>query len=340
MLLPTPKELKSNFPLSSRNAEFIRASRQTAKNIVTRKDPRQVIIVGPCSIHDTNQGLDYAKQFKELAEKIAPSCFLIMRAYIEKPRTLSGWKGLVYDPDLDESHDLEEGLFQARKFFVDLTEMEIPIATEFLSPIVSTYVDDLVSWGFIGARTSSSQIHRELASLFPFPIGFKNSLDGNVEAAISGVMTASNPHTFFHINDQGRLCKVKSSGNPYGHVVHRGSLFASNYDEKSILKTMKNLQQLGMPPRILVDCSHGNSQKDYEKQKEVFYSVLNQIESGNSHILGMMLESHLKAGSQPLTQDLTALEEGISITDPCMDFSETEELLLAASSSSLVSSSI
>lgn len=329
MELPSSSDLKKKYPLSKGADDFIHFSRETAKNIVLRKDPRIVVIAGPCSIHDPEECLKYAENFKKLADQIAPSCFLIMRAYIEKARTLNGWKGLVYDPDLDESHDLAKGLVKARNFFVDLTEMGIPIATEFLSPLVSTYVDDLVTWGFIGARTSSSQIHRELASHFPFPVGFKNSIDGNVETAISGVMSAQNPHVFFHVNGQGKLCKVKSSGNPYTHVVHRGSIKSINYDEKNSAQTLQNLAGCGLPERLLIDCAHGNSQKDYEKQKEAFYCVLEQIERGNRGILGMMLESHLKAGCQSLTREPVYLEEGVSITDPCIDWSETEELLLS-----------
>ncbi|HSX12180.1 MAG TPA: 3-deoxy-7-phosphoheptulonate synthase [Rhabdochlamydiaceae bacterium] len=342
MLLPTPQELKTRYALDSRTREFIHSSRQTAKDIVTRKDPRLVIIVGPCSIHDPIQGLEYAKRFKELSERIDSSCFLIMRAYIEKARTLSGWKGLVYDPDLDESHDLEEGLEKARSFFIELAKMEVPVATEFLSPLVSPYIDDLVTWGFIGARTSASQIHREIASHLPFPVGFKNSLDGNVDTAIYGVISSRDPHIFFHVGEQGRLCKVKSHGNPYAHVVHRGSIKSTNYDVQSIQETVKKMDDLGLVPRLLVDCAHGNSQKDYEKQKEVFYSVLEQIEQGNRKILGMMLESHLKAGCQPLSALPGFLEEGISITDPCINWLETEELLLSIeeSCSSLLSSSI
>lgn len=336
MELPSSAELKKKYPLSKQATDFVRSSREAAKNIILRHDPRIVVIAGPCSIHDPEECLNYAKGFKKLADQIQPSCFLIMRAYIEKARTLHGWKGLVYDPDLDERHDLKAGLIKAREFFIALSEMGIPIATEFLSPLVSTYVDDLVTWGFIGARTSSSQIHRELASHFSFPVGFKNSIDGNVETAIHGVLSAYNPHVFFHINDEGKLCKIKSGGNPYAHVVHRGSLKGINYDENSILQTLKSLEACGLPPRILIDCAHGNSQKDYEKQKEAFSCVLDQIEAGNRNILGMMLESHLKAGCQSLEQD--HIEEGISITDPCIDWSETEELLLSIHSGTCSSS--
>ncbi len=339
MQLPSPQELKKRCFLDSKTAAFIQASRQTAKNIVAKRDHRLAIIAGPCSIHDPEQGLEYAKRFKELSLKLESSCFLVMRAYIEKPRTLNGWKGLVYDPNLDESHNFEEGLEQARRFFLDLAKLQVPAATEFLSPLVSTYIDDLVTWGFIGARTCASQIHRELASFFPFPIGFKNSLDGNVDTAISGVASSRDPHAFFHVSEQGNLCKMKSQGNSYSHVVHRGSIKSTNYDPQSIQETLKKLSDMGIATGLLVDCSHGNSQKDHEKQKEVFYSVLEQIESGNRNILGMMLESHLKAGSQSVCRE-GFLEEGISITDPCIGWQETEELLEEICSSSLLSSSI
>ncbi|HSX12540.1 MAG TPA: 3-deoxy-7-phosphoheptulonate synthase [Rhabdochlamydiaceae bacterium] len=341
MYLPSPQELKTRYVLSAKELEFVHSARQTAKEILTRKDPRLAIIVGPCSIHDFQQGLEYAKRFKELAQKVESSCFLIMRAYIEKPRTLTGWKGFVYDPDLDESHDLEEGLEKTRHFLLSLAQMQIPAATEFLSPLVSAYIDDLITWGFIGARTSASQIHREIASYFPFPIGFKNSLDGNVDTAISGVISARDPHVFFHVNQQGKLCKIKSPGNPYGHVVHRGAIKTTNYDEQNIQDTLKKLEDAGLAPRLLVDCAHGNSQKEHEKQKEVFYHVLQQVEAGNRNIIGMMLESHLRAGAQPLKNLPDYLEEGISITDPCIDWAETEQLLLSVEEhSSLLSSSI
>lgn len=342
MQLQTPQELKSRYPLDAPSRLFINSARQSAKDILTRKDPRLAIIVGPCSIHNHDQGLEYAQRLKELSVKLESSCFIVMRAYIEKPRTLHGWKGLVYDPGLDDSHDLDEGLEQARRFCVELAKLQLPMATEFLSPLISSYIEDLVTWGFIGARTSASQIHREIASHFSFPVGFKNSLDGNVDTAINGVISARDPHTFFHIDDSGKLCKMKSRGNPYTHVVHRGGIKMTNYDDKNIQETLRKLDEFGLMPRLLVDCTHGNSQKDYEKQKEVFYTILEQIERGNRNILGMMLESNLKAGSQSLSESTDFLEEGISITDPCMSWEDTEELLLSVEegASSLLSSSI
>jgi 3-deoxy-7-phosphoheptulonate synthase len=317
MHLPSPVELKARYPLTRQNS-----FRQTAIDLLTGKESRLCLIVGPCSIHDPIQGLEYAKKLKALADDLAPFAFLVMRTYIEKPRTLGGWKGLAYDPHLDGSHDLEEGLCRARQFLCAVAEVGMPIAAELLSPIVSAYIDDLVTWGFIGARTAASPIHRELASSFSFPIGFKNSLDGNIDVAINGVRSARKPHCFFQINEEGRAAAVQTAGNPYGHVVHRGSISGPNYDATAIQETAQKLEKAELPARVLIDCAHGNSQKDPQKQKTVFYDVLQQIEAGSPHILGMMVESG----------------DGASLTDPCLSWEETEELLSSLTSMSSVQS--
>jgi len=328
MQLITPKDLLQQFPLSPKAAAFITESRRAINQIFDRQDPRLLLIVGPCSIHNVEEGLIYAEKLKELATEVRDSCFLVMRAYIEKPRTRKGWLGLVHDPHLNGSHDIAHGLALSRQFLVQLAEMGVPAATEFLTPHLAPYIEDLISWGCIGARTSSSQIHRQLASLLKMPIGFKNTVEGNVEPAINGIHSARHPHMFMHINEMGKVFLAKSTGNAYAHVVLRGSQTHPNYDEASIQKAVNLLREHELPPRILVDCSHGNSQGQYYKQKQVFRTVLEQR---NPQIIGMMLESNLEAGAQLLSHQLEGLQPGISVTDPCIDFSTTSELIRSSS---------
>jgi 3-deoxy-7-phosphoheptulonate synthase len=328
-LLP-PFELKKQSPLSSQTASFIAESREIAKRIIRGQDRRKALIIGPCSIHDRKSALDYAQHFKKLAESVKRSCFMVMRVYIEKPRTAKGWKGLLYDPHLDGSHDIKTGLSWARELLLTLAEMQIPAAAEFVDPLAALYFEDLVSWGFIGARTSASQPHRQFASTKSMPIGFKNSTDGNLENAVHGVLSATNPHTLLHIDEQGKLCIVQSEGNPDSHVVLRGANDFTNYDPSSISLALEMLKKANLPQRLMVDCSHGNCQKNYKKQYEVFLSVLEQIEKGNDKIFGLMLESHLRSGNQPLSEDPSLLKYAISITDPCLDWKTTEELVYSA----------
>jgi 3-deoxy-7-phosphoheptulonate synthase len=331
MHLIAPKDLTAQLPLSQKGAEFIAESRKTIMRIFDRQDPRILAIVGPCSIHNVEEALNYAQQLKELAWQVRESCFIVMRAYIEKPRTRKGWLGLVHDPHLNGTHDLAYGLTLSRSFLVELAEMGVPAGTEFLTPHLAPYIEDLISWGCIGARTSSSQIHRQLASWLKMPIGFKNTVDGNVDAAINGVHAARHPHHFMHISETGNLKLVKGSGNPYAHVVLRGSTAATNYDEESVQKVLSSLREHELPPRILIDCSHGNAQGQYFKQKNAFHEVLEQIQKGNHQIVGMMLESNLQAGAQLLHTQLDGLQPGVSITDPCIDYSTTAELISSAS---------
>lgn len=335
MHLSSPKDLIAEFPLSKKGADFVAESRKTITRIFDRQDPRILLIVGPCSIHNVEEALTYAQQLKELAHEVRESCFIVMRAYVEKPRTRKGWLGLVHDPHLNGSHDIAHGLTLTRGFLVQLADLGVPAGTEFLTPHLAPYIEDLISWGCIGARTSSSQTHRQLASLLKMPIGFKNTVDGNVEAAINGIHAARHPHHFMHINEMGRVYLAKSAGNPYAHVVLRGSQTGPNYDEASIQKTLSTLREQELPPRILVDCSHGNCQGQYFKQKKAFQTVLEQIQRGNHQILGMMLESNLQAGAQLIHNQLDGLQPGVSVTDPCLDYSTTAELI---SSSSVVMS--
>lgn len=325
MQIPTPRSVRLELPLSDRVEKFISSSRNTIRRICLGKENRLLIIAGPCSIHDVDASLEYARRFKQLANEVESSSFLVMRTYVEKPRTRSGWRGMLHDPHLNETHDIAEGIVRTRKFLLALAEMQVPAATEFVTPQVAPFFEDLISWGCIGARTSASQVHRLLASHLPMPVGFKNSIDGNVDSAISGVLIARQPQVFLHIDDEGRLARCVSRGNPAAHIVLRGSQNSSNYDEASVTAALSKLRRLELPSRIIIDCAHGNSQKRYEKQREVFHTLLERIEKGSQQICGLMLESYLEAGSQPLEQPLL---HGVSITDPCLDFESTASMIM------------
>lgn len=328
--LPSPFEVKAMLPLSAETASFVEQARQTARNIVSGKDLRRVLIIGPCSIHDRIAAIEYAKLLKELSLKVERTCFVVMRVYVEKPRTLTGWKGLLYDPHLDGSHDIQTGLLWTRQLMLALSNMHIPIATEFVDPMASVYFDDLISWGFIGARTSASQPHRQFASSLNIPIGFKNSTDGNLDNAICGVISAKEPHASMHIDSHGKLCALHTEGNRYSHIVLRGACEFTNYDAGSVSNAMAQLEESGQPKRLLIDCSHGNCEKRAGKQGQVFQSVLEQMAHGNQGIMGMMVESHLEGGNQSLTEDLSQLKYAVSITDPCLDWKTTEDLVHSA----------
>ena len=326
----SPRKIREKLPLTAKQRSSIQKSRETIQNLMTGKDNRLALVLGPCSIHDLSSALEYARRLRLLADEVSSTCYLVMRVYIEKPRTVTGWKGLAYDPHLDGTNDIQTGIFWARELFLTLTDLGIPIATEFLHPLFVPYLQDLVSWGFIGARTSASQPHRELASYLPCPIGFKNSPDGNIEQAIHSMIVARSPHRFPHINDEGSICLVESEGNPFTHVVLRGARHSSNYEASAIAETIETMDHHGLKNRILVDCSHGNCQKEYTKQKEVFNTVLEQFQRGNNKILGMMLESHLEEGSQYLSESPSSLKYAVSITDPCLSWTETENLVRIA----------
>ncbi len=329
-LLPSPHEIKTLLPVSAQTAAFIENARRSARNIVIGKDPRKALIIGPCSIHERKSAMEYANLFKDLSQKVGRTCFMVMRVYVEKPRTSTGWKGLFYDPHLDGSHDIRTGLLWTRELLIALAELQIPCSTEFVDPLAALYFDDLISWGFIGARTSASQPHRQFASSLTIPVGFKNSTDGNLDSAIHGVLSAREPHASMHIDSHGRLCAIQTEGNSYSHIVLRGAYESTNYDSSSVRTAMEKLKKVHLQGRLLIDCSHGNCQKRFDKQQEVFHSVLEQIERGNDGILGLMLESHLEAGSQPLTDDLSQLKYAVSITDPCLDWKTTEDLIYSA----------
>lgn len=321
MLLPSPREVKQQLPLKR---SFVSEAQLTAKDLFLKKDPRLLVITGPCSIHDLSSAREYARRLKALSDSVSERAFLVMRVYAEKPRTVKGWKGLLYDPHLDGSDDIKTGIYWTRELFLELAEMQVPAATEFLDPLFAPYIDDLVTWGFIGARTVSSQTHRQLASSLSMPIGFKNDLEGNVDHAIHGIIAARHRHTYLGINSDGRTSSMKSLGNPFAHAVLRGSLEAPNYDSATVNHTVNKLRDMGLPTRLIIDCSHGNCNRQPEKQADVFHSVLEQIERGNQHILGLMLESHLEAGNQALSEKISP---SISLTDPCIAWSTTEELI-------------
>jgi len=329
--LPTPAEIKSQLPLSDKARQTVLESRQVLRDILDGKDHRLFAVVGPCSIHDPEAAREYARRLKALHDEVGDSVYLVMRVYFEKPRTTVGWKGLVNDPDMDDSFRIDRGLRLARELLLEIAEMGLPTATEALDPIAPQYYGDLVSWTAIGARTTESQTHRELASGLSTPVGFKNATDGSQDVAINALQSAAAPHSFLGIDQEGRITIVRTRGNRYGHVVLRGGA-QPNYDSVSIRLCEQALEQAGVPSRVVVDCSHANSSKDPSLQSMVFQDLVRQITEGNRSIVGVMLESHLGWGKQKLGDDPAELEYGVSITDPCIDWPTTEGLLREAAS--------
>ncbi|MBK1727318.1 3-deoxy-7-phosphoheptulonate synthase [Halorhodospira neutriphila] len=327
--LPTPAEIKSQLPLSDQARQTVLESRQVLRDILDGKDHRLFVVVGPCSIHDPEAAREYARRLKALHDEVGDSVYLVMRVYFEKPRTTVGWKGLVNDPDMDDSFRIDRGLRVARELLLEIAEMGLPTATEALDPIAPQYYGDLISWTAIGARTTESQTHRELASGLSTPVGFKNATDGSQDVAINALQSAAAPHSFLGIDQDGRTTIVRTRGNRYGHIVLRGGA-QPNYDSVSIRLCEQALEQAGLPARVVVDCSHANSSKDPSLQSMVFQDLVRQITEGNRSIVGVMLESHLGWGKQKLGDDPAALEYGVSITDPCIDWPTTEGLLREA----------
>jgi 3-deoxy-7-phosphoheptulonate synthase len=327
--LPTPCELKKATPLSLAESTFVQKSRITISQILEGTDPRKLLIVGPCSVHDIDSTIEYAKKLKQLSDSVLDSFFIVMRVYFEKPRTALGWKGYVHDPYLNGSHYIEEGLSLTRGLLKKLTQEEMPIASEFLDPAIPNYLADYVSWGCVGARTVSSQIHRQMASHLPMPIGFKNSIDGNIETALHAIEVAQMPHTFIGMSDHGRLSVVRSFGNPLSHLVLRGGENGPNYSHEKVQETVKRLEEKKLSPRLIIDCSHDNSRKKHFNQITVYNNVIDQMQS-NSFIKGLMLESFIVSGQQRLSP-FKSLVYGQSITDSCLDFATTESLILSGS---------
>lgn len=327
-LLPTPEEVKQALPMSARAEETVLQGREVLRNILDRKDPRLFIVVGPCSIHDPEAAMDYARRLKELADKVRDTLYLVMRVYFEKPRTTVGWKGLINDPNMDDSFHIEKGLYTARKLLLDITGLGLPTASEALDPISPQYIGDLISWNAIGARTTESQTHREMASGLSTPVGFKNGTDGSLEVAINAMHSAAQPHHFLGINQKGQCAVFHTRGNRYGHVVLRGGGGEPNYSAAHIARVEKELEANGLPANITVDCSHANSYKDPANQPVVVRDCVSQILAGNRSITSFMLESNIGWGNQPIPEDLTQLKYGVSVTDACIDWPATEELLL------------
>jgi len=326
-LLPTPEQVKRELPLPPASEEFVYRSRGAVRRILDGEDPRLFVVVGPCSIHDPAAAREYATRLRGLAERVEGTMLLLMRVYFEKPRTTIGWKGLINDPDMDDSFHIEKGIRLARELLLFLADIGLPAATEALDPIMPQYLSELVTWTAIGARTTESQTHREMASGLSTPVGFKNGTDGSLAVAINALQSAGHPHHFLGITQQGQSAVFRTRGNRYGHVVLRGGGGRPNYDSVSIAACERELEQAGLPPRIVVDCSHGNSNKDPGLQSQVAENVANQIQQGNRSLVGLMLESNLHWGSQPITADRSALEYGASVTDACIDWETTEGLL-------------
>lgn len=325
--MPSPREIKERLPLSDAAARTVETGRLAIEQLLDGKDPRLLVIVGPCSIHDPVAGKDYAQRLKRLADELADTLLIVMRVYFEKPRTSTGWKGFINDPRLDDSFHIEEGMQLAREFLRTVNEIGLPAATEALDPISPQYLGDLVSWTAIGARTAESQTHREMSSGLSTPVGFKNGTDGSVDTAVNGILSASRPHSFLGINESGRSAIVRTRGNRYGHLVLRGGGGRPNYDSVSIAMAEDLLTKAGLPANIVVDCSHANSSKKPELQPLVAFDLARQIEHGNRSVVGLMLESFIEAGQQPIPRDLSQLVYGRSVTDGCLDWQTTETTL-------------
>ncbi|MGH7931589.1 MAG: 3-deoxy-7-phosphoheptulonate synthase [Candidatus Binataceae bacterium] len=327
--LPAPRMLKDEMPVDSALAESIVAARATVRRIITGRDQRLLCVVGPCSIHDPVAALDYAGRLVKLKDALQHRLFIMMRVYFEKPRTTIGWKGLINDPHMDDSCDMREGLRIARRLLLDINRIGLAAGTEMLDPITPQYTADLISWSAIGARTTESQTHREMASGLSMPVGFKNTTDGNPQAAINAIESARRPHSFLGINQDGATAIVRTTGNPDTHVVLRGGR-TPNYDASSIAECVRMLAKARLEPRVMVDCSHAQTAKDYSRQPLVLSALIEQICGGSHAIMGVMLESNIGAGNQPLKADRAQLKYGISVTDPCIDWATTEQCLTAA----------
>jgi len=328
-VLLTPNEVKERLPLTKVTEHTVLKFRQEIENILDFKDNRKFIVVGPCSIHDPQAAIEYAEKLHNLAEKVKDKILLIMRVYFEKPRTTVGWKGLVNDPDMDDSFHVERGILIARSLLIKLAELGLPTATEALDPIIPQYLSELIAWSAIGARTTESQTHREMASGLSMPIGFKNGTDGNINVALNALKSAKTPHHFLGINQKGQVSVFETRGNQYGHVILRGGN-QPNFDVDNVMLVEAELKKSGLPPRIVIDCSHGNTNKNYKLQPVVFENVIQQIIDGNTSIVGVMLESNLYEGNQSLTGERQDLKYGVSVTDQCIGWEETEEIILAA----------
>ncbi len=331
--LISPYNIRKDLPQTTKTKKTVLYGRGSIEDILDGKDSRIIIIVGPCSIHDIKSAEEYAKRLNELSDRISDKFLIVMRTYFEKPRTSIGWKGFIYDPYLDGSNNINKGLHLSREMLLHNAGIGLPSATEYLEPFTPQYNSDLISWAAIGARTVESPQHRQLASGLSMPVGFKNNTEGNIKVAINAMVSAKQEHSFLGINEFGVPCIVNTSGNPYAHIVLRGSETNPNYDEESVKHAQSLLEANQLSPKLMIDCSHGNSKKNHGEQINVFRNIIQQIRAGNKDIIGIMLESNLNSGSQSIPKnlkdfDLTKLAYGVSITDACISWRETESLLL------------
>jgi 3-deoxy-7-phosphoheptulonate synthase len=325
--LLAPNRLKAESPITDTASTTVARSREAVTRILRQQDPRLLVVVGPCSIHDPIGAMEYAKKLNALRQEFADRMEIVMRVYFEKPRTTVGWKGLINDPHLDNSQDIDSGLRIARRLLLEITGMGLPAATEFLDPIIPQYTADLVTWAAIGARTTESQTHRELASGLSMPVGFKNATDGSLQIAVDAMCSARAPHSFLGIDQEGFTSIVRTAGNPDGHVVLRGGRLQTNYDAQSIRDAEAKLTQSGLPPVLMVDCSHANSGKQPARQEDVWRSIIEQRIAGTRSLIGAMIESYLNEGNQPIPTNPADLRYGISITDACISWETTERML-------------
>ncbi len=325
--LITPRELKDELPMTEAANRTVVEGRRAVQRILDREDSRMLVVVGPCSIHDPGAALDYARRLSAVREKVSDRLCLVMRMYFEKPRTTIGWKGLINDPNMDGGCDLPQGLRVARELLLEVNAMGVPCATELLGPIIPQYITDLITWAAIGARTTESQTHREMASGLSMPVGYKNSTDGSLDNAVDAMVSARHPHSFLGMDLDGHISLVRTTGNPWGHIILRGGRNKPNYDAESIASTREKLEHAGLDPVIMVDCSHANSGKKHARQEPVWRSILEQRVEGDKSLIGMILESNIEEGNQPIPEDASKLKYGVSITDECISWETTERLI-------------
>lgn len=326
-IFPTPEHILTQLPVHASQKIFIDSSQKTIINILQGLDPRKLLIVGPCSIHDLDAAREYAIQLHRLSEAVADEFFIVMRVYLEKPRTLVGWKGFLFDPHLDGSNDMLHGISEGRKFLLELASMRLPAGSELLELSTYHYLSDLLSWGCVGARTSSSQPHRQMASSLPFAIGFKNTINGDLDCPLNAIHSASFPHTFLGMNTDGQVSLIHSQGNQNCHIILRGQSEKPNFDSSTVHQVIEKMQRMGFEKKIMIDCSHDNCRKIYQRQISVFESFISQLLEGRQELCGAMIESHLFAGCQPILGLNSNLKYGVSITDPCLDFVTTEQTI-------------
>ncbi len=328
--IASPAEVMKQAKITKRAAATVMRAREDIQNILDGKDGRKIVVVGPCSIHDADAAIEYAEKLNALRKKVEDKFVIVMRAYFEKPRTTVGWKGFIYDPYLDDSYSLKEGVVLARKLLIKINDMGLPTGTEVLGPIVIQYYSDLICWSAIGARTAESQTHRELASGLSMPVGFKNGTEGNVDVAVNAILSAESSHSFLGMDNEGRVSVVGTTGNPYGHIILRGGVRGPNYSADDVAKAANFCKKAGVKPRILIDCSHANSEKDFRNQARVWGNVMGQLRAGSGSIMGLMLESNLFEGGQKIGGGWGEMKYGVSVTDSCIGWKETKDLLMEA----------